>query len=147
MAEVGTTVLTATEVAGSGGITKVSLAWTSSAGGAVSGNSLTLHPGTIVAVEFIPGSGGTQPTDAYDVDFLDAGGESMFSDGAATPASIGTDLSNTTSAHRVPFIYGSAGATYVRTWLHGGAGYQLTVANAGNAKTGTVNIYQSKNAF
>lgn len=139
----GSVTLTSTKVDSSGGVSKVSLAWTSDASGNVSGNSLTIAPGSIVAVEFIPGTGGTQPTDAYDVDFLDAGGESMFSDGASSPASIGANLSNSTSSHRVPFIYGAAGTTYVRTWLHGGAGYQLTVSGAGNAKTGTVNIYQT----
>jgi hypothetical protein len=100
-----------------------------------------MGPGSIVVVEFVPGSGGTQPTDLYDVDFVDAGGESMFSDGASSPASIGANLSNSVAAHRVPVIFGAAGNTYVRAWLHGGT-YTPTVAAAGNAKTGTINIYQ-----
>jgi hypothetical protein len=137
----GSIVVTTSKVAGSGGVTKHSIAWTSDAAGAVSGNTMSMPPGSIVAVEFIPGSGGTQPTNAYDVDFLDAEGVSMFSDGAATPASIGLDLSNAAAAHRVPFIHGAAGSTYVRAWLQGGSGYQPTVAAAGNAKTGTIEIY------
>ena len=137
----GSVTLTSSQVVGGAGVRKYSLAWVSDAAGAVSGNSLTFPPGTVVLVEFEPDSGGTQPTALYDVDFLDAECVSMFSDGAASPASIGANLSNTASAHRVPFIYGSAGATYVRAWLHGGTGYQLTVAAAGNAKGGTVNIF------
>ena len=134
MAEVGTTTIATTKVDGSGGILKHALTWTSDASGNVSGNSLS-----IVMVEFIPNSGGTQPTDLYDLTFTDAEGVNMFDDGSGT--SIGANLSNTTSTHKVPFI-GGGSVTYVRQWLHGGT-YSLVIAAAGNAKGGTVNIYQS----
>jgi hypothetical protein len=143
MAQVGSTVLTKTSVAGSDGVTKYSLAWTSDASGNVSGNSLAFTPGSVVAVEFIPAAGGSAPTDLYDVGFLDGAGTSMFDDGAG--ASIGLNLSGTLATHRAPFING-ASTTYVRAWLQGSSGgnpYQLTVANAGAAKSGTVNIYVS----
>jgi hypothetical protein len=134
----GSVTLTSSEVAGSGGVRKYSLAWVSDAAGAVSGNAVTLGPGTIVVVEFVPDSGGTQPTDLYDVTaFNDPEGTNMFNDGAG--ASIGADLSNTAASHKVPFI-GGGSVTYVRQWLHGGA-YTLVVAAAGNAKGGTVHIY------
>lgn len=139
MAEVGTTTIATTEVANSGGILKHVITWTSDASGNVSGNSLSLPPGSIVSVDFTPNSGGTQPTDLYDVTFTDALSINVFDDGAG--ASIGANLSNTTSAHKVPFV-GGGSVTYIRRWLHGGT-YTLVVAAAGNAKGGTVNIYQS----
>jgi len=119
-------------------ITKYSLAWLSDAGGAVSATSVTLKPGTVVAVTFSPGS--VTPTDLYDVTMTcDTHGTNILDDGAG--ASIGANLSNTVSTHKVPFIGGGA-VTYVRQWLHGG-GYTLVVAAAGATKTGTVDIYVS----
>lgn len=136
----GSVTLTTSVIAGSGGITKYSLAWLSDASGVVSGNAVTLPPGSIVLVEFTPDSGGTAPTDLYDITALaDAQGTNMFDDGAG--ASIGANLSGTVSSHKVPFIGGGA-VTYVRQWLHGGS-YTLAVSNAGNAKGGTVNIFIS----
>lgn len=133
----GSVTATVTQVAYSGGVTKYSLAWVSDAAGAVSGNAVTFKPGTIIAVEFVPDSGGTQPSDLYDVTFLDPESVNVFDDGAGT--SIGANLSNTTATHKVPFIGGGT-VTYVRHWLQGGS-YTLTVANGGNAKGGTVVVY------
>lgn len=133
----GSVTMTSSAIPGSGGVRKYSLAWVSDAAGAVSGNAVTLPPGTIVMVEFVPDSGGTQPTDAYDLTFTDEESVNMFDDGSGT--SIGANLSNSTATHKVPFIGGGA-VTYVRQWLHGGS-YTLVVAAAGNAKGGTVNIY------
>jgi hypothetical protein len=99
---------------------------------------VTIPDGTIIAVEFTPDSGGTQPTDLHDVTCTDDEGVNVFDDGAGT--SIGANLSNAASAYRVPFFGGGGTVTYVRQWLHGGA-YTLVVAAAGNAKGGTVNIY------
>jgi hypothetical protein len=141
MAVAGTVTLTVTNVGGSTGALKCSLAWTSDASGNVTGDALNLPAGSILTVEFIPGAGGVQPTDLYDVDLLDANATSCFDDGAG--ASIGANLSNALSTHKAPFINGAA-TTFVREWLQGAAGgnpYQLTVANAGNAKAGTVNIF------
>lgn len=140
----GSVTVTRAMVPSSGGVSKISLAWTCDASGNVSGNALTMGCGSIVVVEFIPGTGGTQPTNLYDVDFLDVNGASMFNDGTGT--SIGANLSNTIGVHRVPMVVGTnATPVFVRTWLQGPAGgnpYQLTVANAGNATTGIVNIFQ-----
>lgn len=119
------------------GVTKYSVAWTSDAAGVVSGNSFPMKMGTLVAVEFTPGSGGAQPTDLYDMDLLDGEGTTMFDDGAGT--SIGANLSNVTATHKVP-LTGLTGVTIYRRWHHGGNA-QLTAANAGNAKSGTVDIY------
>jgi hypothetical protein len=134
----GSITVTTSEVSGSGKIKKYSIAWVSDAAGAVSGNSFSMAPGSIIAVEFVPDSGGTQPTDLYDVTALnDDHTTNVFDDGAG--ASIGANLSNTTASHKVPFIGGGT-VTYVRQWLHGGD-YTPVIANAGNAKGGTINIY------
>lgn len=135
----GSVTLTTSYVSTSTGITKYSMEWTSDASGVVSGNSLTFLSGTILTVEFIPSSTAA-PTDLYDVDLLDPESISAFGDGAG--GSIGANLSATVAAHKIPFING-ASTTYVRTWMHGGE-YELTVANAGITKSGTVNIYISR---
>src|SRR3972149_4024740 len=95
----GTVALTSSRVDAS--VYKYSLAWTSDAAGAVSGNSISLPAGTVVAVTFIPDTGGAQPTDLYDVTMTcDAHGPNVLDDGAGT--SIGANLSNTVSTHKVP---------------------------------------------
>lgn len=119
------------------GVTEYSIAWTSDASGNVSANAFPMKMGTLVAVEFTPGSGGVQPTDLYDIDMLDAEGATMFDDGAGT--SIGANLSNLVTVHRVPLV-GLVGVTIYRRWHHGGD-VQPTVANAGNAKSGTINVF------
>ncbi len=118
-------------------VTKYSSVWTSDASGNVNGNTFNSKMGTFIAVEFIPGSGGSQPTDLYDVDCLGAGGVSVFDNGAG--ASIGANLSNAVSSHHVPLV-GLAGVTIYRRWNSAGP-LELTVASAGNAKSGTVNIF------
>lgn len=133
----GSISVTSSRVPGGAGVRKYSIAWTSDASGAVSGNTLDIAPGTIVGVDFAPGAGGVQPTDLYDVTFTDADGINVFDDGAG--ASIGANLSNATASHKIPFV-GGGSVTYVRRWLHGGA-YTPVVAAAGNAKQGTINVY------
>lgn len=118
-------------------VTKYSVVWTSDAAGAVSGNTFEMKVGTIVAVEFVPGAGGSQPSDLYDVDCLDGEGITMFDDGSGT--SIGVNLSNIVGSHAVPLV-GLVGVTIYRRWHHGGT-VQPTVAAAGNAKSGTINIF------
>ena len=118
-------------------ITKYSVAWTSDAAGAVSGSTFPMKVGSLICVEFLPGSGGVQPSDAYDVDLMDAEGITMFDNGAST--SIGSNLSNLFGSHHVPLV-GLTGVTIYRRWHHGGD-VELDVANAGNAKSGTVNVF------
>ena len=140
----GSVTTTTSRVAGSNNVSKYSLAWTSDAAGAVSGNSAEILTGTVIAVTFTPGSGGSQPTDAYDVTMTcDTHGVNVLDNGAGT--SIGTNLSNVNGTHKVPFIQGAT-ETFVRQWLHGG-GYTLVVAAAGDTKSGTVDIYVNPNAL
>lgn len=104
-------------------VRKYTLSWTSTAGGAVSGNTFTMPHGRLLNVKFIPGSGGTQPTDLYDVTFVDTNSIDYLS-------GTGANLSNATST--------------LRQWdpplQYAGETMDLVVANAGDSKTGTVEI-------
>lgn len=131
----GSIVVTTREIANN--IVKYSAAWTSDVAGSVNGSVFDMAPGTIIAVEFIPGTGGAAPSSLHDVDLLDEEGVTMFDDGSGT--SIGSNLSATDASHKVPLV-GLVGVTIYRRWHHGGP-VQLTVANAGDANSGTVNIF------
>ncbi len=120
-------------------IISTSIVWTSDAGGAVSGNTVSMPSGTIVTVNFTPGAGGLAPTNLYDVTFTNAGGTNLFDDG--TGASIGANLSDTVATLKVPFISGAPSSTFVRTWLTGGL-YTPVVAAAGDSNSGTIEIFQ-----
>lgn len=131
----GSIVVTTTEI--SHNINRYRLVWTSDASGDVNGNTFPLPVGTILAVDFIPGTGGSAPTALYDVDMLNDLSISLFDDGAGT--SVGSNLSATLATHRVPLI-GLLGVQLFRRWFRGGQ-VQLTVAGAGDTKSGTVDIY------
>lgn len=119
----GTVVLTASGLGG--GLVQYTFAWTSTAGGAVSANPQALVRGRLVEAKFIPGSGGTQPTDLYDITLLDeAGVDVLFGAGA--------NLSNATSARarlNPPVIHAADDDL------------DLVVANAGSEKTGTLILW------
>lgn len=134
----GSVVATRTEVPGTG-VRKVSLRWTSDAAGAVSGNSVELPAGSLVAVAVKPDAGGTAPTDLYDVT-LSCDEHSTGATPVDELGGLGANLSSTLSAHLVPLGVASSS---LRRWLHGG-GYTLVVANAGNAKSGLVDLYLSR---
>lgn len=103
-------------------VRKVTLAWTSDASGNVSANLTKELSGNIQRVAFIPGSGGTQPTDLYDIVLLD-------SDGVDVLAAGGANLSNATKSQSIVDARAIDGTL------------ELQVSNAGNAKTGTVALY------
>jgi hypothetical protein len=119
-------------------VVKTSIAWTSDASGDVNANTVAMPCGSICSVQFTPSGGGTAPTALYDVTFTNADSVNLFDDGGGT--SIGANLSATVSTLKVPFISGAA-STFVRAWLAGGT-YTPVVAAAGNAKEGTIVIYQ-----
>lgn len=101
------------------------IAWTSDSSGAVSSHPVTVPQGSLLSIRFIPGSGGTQPTDLYDVTLVETLGVTDLLDGQ------GANLSNSAST--------------VKQWSpplfqDGTRTLDLVVANAGNAKTGTVVI-------
>ncbi len=114
-----------------GAATKYSCAWTSDAAGAVAENAVALKAGMLVAVVCSPGA--TTPTNDYDVTLTQASGEGDLLNGA------GTDMSSTLSNY---LIIGEGTTTEKKwpLWIPSG-NYWPTVANAGNAKTGTIDIY------
>lgn len=116
---------------------KYEITWVSDASGNVNGNTFPLKSGTIIAVEFVPGTGALEPTTLYDVDCTDAEGVTIFDDGSGT--SIGSNLSATAPSHKVPLV-GLVGVTIYRRWHHG-ALVELDISGAGDSNAGTVNIY------
>lgn len=118
------------------GIRKFTLAWTSTAGGAVSGNPFDFPSGCIIQVKFIPGAGGTQPTNNYTVALNDTDGVDVFAG-----IGSGTNLSNATSKIAVPY-FGLAPTQVYSLYFHDASQQlDLVVAAAGASKTGTVIIW------
>lgn len=110
---------------------KISLSWTCSAGGAVSGTLTAQVRGEIVRVSFVPGTAGDQPSDLYDVTLLDTNGVDLL-------AGLGANLSNAAVSHVCPLI-GDGSTTNQRMAINDTL--ELQVANAGNAKRGAVYVY------
>jgi hypothetical protein len=129
MAVAGSITVTTSDIGG--GYTKYSIAWLSSAGGAVTENAVSVKRGHIHQVKFIPDGGGTQPTDLYDMTLLDA-----ISGGFDFLTGIGTNLSNANRKIGVPQV--GDGITALQRVFHDGGELYPTVAAAGNAKGGTV---------
>lgn len=129
MAVAGTVTTTTADLGG--GYTKYTMAWVCSAGGAVTENAVAVERGHIHQVKFIPDSGGTQPTDQYDATLIDA-----ISGGVDFLTGIGGNLSNTTRKIGVPQV--GDGTTALQRVFHEGGDLYPTIANAGNAKGGTI---------
>lgn len=115
--------------------TKVVVSWTSDGSGAAS-EAIRRVVGDIRRVTFVPGSGGTQPTNSYDVTLTDEHGIDVL-------AGQGANLSNTTATHVSPGVPLKDGTTTHVAPVFIDGTLTLAVANAGNAKTGTVTIYMS----
>jgi hypothetical protein len=122
---VGTaTVTTANVRDGSTRYVRYRIAWLCNASGAVSGNPFSVSAGRIVSVRFTPNLAGTQPTDQYDVTVLDT-------DSVDVIFGAGANLTNAAGAVTrltIPF------------YQDGSRQLDVVVANAGNAKTGTVEL-------
>ena len=120
----GTVTVTTAPVAGN--IVRYSVAWTSTAGGVVSGNGFAVVAGSLISIRFVPGA--TTPTDLYDVTLVD-------SDGTVTSADllsgVGANQSATTSG---VFYFDPPKFT------DGTRTLDVVVANAGASKTGSVVI-------
>jgi len=107
-----------------GSVKAVRFAWTSSAGGAADGTTTYAYNGELLRVVTIPGTGGDQPTNLYDVVLNDADGlDLLFGNGA-----------NRSNAAAEQIAASNLGAV---------ANDKLTlgVTNAGNTKKGTVVAY------
>lgn len=115
-------------------VNRIALAWTCTSGGAVSGNASATISGTILKVQFIPGSGGDQPTNAYDVTLTDTAGIDVL-------AGQGADLSNSTPTSVIPGVPLKDGTTTSVGPCVVNDPLTLVVANAGSVKSGTVVLY------
>lgn len=109
------------------GVTRYSIAWTSDAAGNVSGNSFAVKAGALLQIKFVPAGGGTQPTDLYDVTLVDTSSIDVL-------GGAGANLSNASGTIKAALL----GDTY---YHDGQANLDLVVANAGNAKGGTVILW------
>lgn len=107
-------------------IKKCEFDWTSSAGGAADKTSEESYIGLIERAVFIPDSGGTQPTNLYDVVVNDA-------DGTDVLHGNGANLSNAAAVLK-SHVTDGLGAVVNSTLT-------LAVTNAGNAKGGKVILY------
>jgi hypothetical protein len=117
--------LTVTTADLGGGVTRYTLAWTSTAGGAVSSNAFSVKRGDLIQAKFVPGS--PTPSNLYDVTLVDQDGFDVL-DG------LGANLSNTS-----PSVI--AGPTPPIGFVDGTQTLDLVVANAGSAKAGTVTLW------
>lgn len=123
----GTVTVTTADVGG--GVTRYTIAWVSDALGAVSGNTIAIKPGVIVAVKFTPDAAATQPTDLYDVTFEDPDDVDLL-------MGVGANLSNANATRVKPPVN-----TSDEVYFDGSASCELVVSNAGNAKGGTVYLF------
>ncbi len=104
--------------------TKYSVAWLSDASGDVNTNAFSVRYGFLRTMHIMPNTGGTQPTDLYDMTLLDE-------DSIDWADASGANLSN--SAGKViqfnPPLF-----------FDGTDQLDLVIANAGNAKTGVIEL-------
>jgi hypothetical protein len=115
--------LTVTESLLPGG-RKYVLAWTADANGDVSGApaQFALGAGVLRQYRFIPGTGGNQPTNLYDVTLTDPDGFDVLEGNGANRSNVAIEVLANKQIYAEP-----------RT-------HELVVAAAGNAKRGTVEL-------
>lgn len=108
------------------GLNRIEYDWTSDASGDVSGIEKNIY-GYLLRVSFIPDSGGTQPSDYYDIELQDSDDIDLLN-------GAGANLSQTTSTTMAPTIQGDSIPVVM-------GAIELVVSNAGDSKGGTVVIY------
>ncbi len=106
------------------GLTAYRAVWLSDASAGTVSLTFNMRPGRLIQMKFVPGTGGTQPDDNYDVTILD-------SDSADILEAAGVNLDE---------LVATWNTSTARVFLDGGV-YTFTVAGAGNANTGTVILY------
>lgn len=109
------------------GVQLVIFDWTSDASGNVTENYTKYLYGVVNRAVFVPDGGGTQPTNAYDATLLDEHGFDVLEGLAANRSDTSTEEVVPTSLKRAV-----AGRL------------DLAIANAGNAKGGTVYLYLTR---
>lgn len=112
------------------GFTEYALTWLSDASGDVSGNNFDIKAGYIEAVKFTPDGGGTAPSAAYDVTMTEENSFDILT-------GLGANLSATATTRSKPLV-NTSGPLFFE-----GGSVDLVVANAGNAKGGTVTVFVS----
>jgi hypothetical protein len=113
------------ESRGSEGVMTYTLAWTSTSGGAVNGNQFRTIHGRVSQIRIVPGTGGTQPSDNYDVTLIDPAGIDLLN-------ASGVDQSNSVGEY---FMMDPPIHVTTQNLL------DLVITNAGSAKTGTVTVW------
>jgi hypothetical protein len=132
MAQVGSFTLAVTQIGN--GLTKYSIAWTASAGGAVSGASFQMMTGRIYQVKFVPGNGGTAPSNDYGATLLDADGVDLL-------AGKGTSLSSSAASVVAPVVSSVAPEIINDGSIGSPAGSVTpTISAAGNAGQGRIDL-------
>lgn len=115
-----------------GDTTKYNIAWTSDASGNVSANTFVMKRGRITQAKFLPGAGGAAPSAGYGATLLDGDGiDLLMGLGASRSAS---------NAEAAPLNSGQGEPASSIRWFEGG-NVTPTIANAGNAKSGTLILY------
>jgi hypothetical protein len=104
---------------------RMDFSWTTTAGGAADLESSRVPAGKVIGIVHIPGAGGVQPTDQYDVTLTD-------SDGVDVLNGHGANVSNAAVTQYV--IADELGVVVSDTLT-------LNVTNGGNAKSGRTIIY------
>ena len=112
-------------------IKKVEFTWLSDASGDVSGVGVTTKlNGFIAGVRFIPDTGGTQPSDLYDVVINDTNGvDVLMGTGANCPQAV-----TSTTNYRTPLTPDGDKLPMCNTIL------TPVISNAGNAKGGKIEL-------
>lgn len=105
-------------------IKKITYEWTSDAAGDAELETAQAYTGTIERLVTVPGTGGDQPTNLYDVEIQDE-------DDVDVLMGAGEDRSNT----------GTEQASAGDLGIVGYSTLTLVVANAGDGNTGTVHLY------
>jgi hypothetical protein len=118
-------------------VEKITLSWTSSAGGAVSGHAFGPVSGEILRVVFIPGTGGVQPSNSYSVTLTLLNGDAN-DDGLDLLAGQGASLANNANTTITPSVAMKDGTTTSTNRIAVNDLLDLVVASAGNAKSGVV---------
>lgn len=106
-----------------GTVKKIIFAWTSDADGAADGITTKVYAGEVIRLVTVP-SGVAAPTNLYDIQVLDADGLDVLAMGGANRSTLNTEQ----------VLEASLGCV-------ANSKLALSIANAGNAKAGTVYLY------
>lgn len=117
---------------GAGSINRISMAWTSDASGNAS--VPVLVSGTILKVQFVPGTGGAQPSNSYGAVLSDLSGLDVL-------RGQGASLSNATATQFCPVIPATDGTNTGSVPVVVAEQLTLTISAAGNGKSGAVVLY------